>query len=183
MNRRPIAAVALALYVASIPLANWTLQHVGDAHRFGPHTIPVGFGYDAPSGVLWIGVALVARDIVQLALGRSATLAAIAIGALLSAIVAPSLALASAVAFGLGELADFAVYTPLAARRLHLAVLASGIVGAVVDSLIFLRIAFGSTAFWQGNVLGKVWMSVLVLPFLGVIRRAVSGDSLDRAGA
>ena len=177
MKRRMFAAANLTVYIASIPLANWTLQHVGTAHPFGPHTVPVGFGYVAPSGVLWIGIALVARDIVQLAYGRRITLLAIGVGAAVSAVVAPSLAIASAVAFGIGELADFAIYTPLAERRLKTAVLASGVVGAVVDSLIFLRLAFGTTTFWQGNVVGKIWMSVLALPFVGAIRRAVQNEA------
>ena len=39
--------------------------------------------------------------------------------------------------------------------------LLSGIVGGTVDSLIFLQIAFGSTQYWQGQVLGKAWMAVI----------------------
>jgi queuosine precursor transporter len=172
--RTRIGVAALAVYVLSIPLANWFIQHVGEQpFPGGPHTIPVGFGYDAPSGVLWIGVALVARDVVQRFMGRHVAVLAILVGAGLSYLVAPSFAWASCVAFGLGELADFAVYTPLSERRLYLAVIASGIVGAVVDSLIFLQLAFGSTLFWQGNVLGKVWMSVLALPIVWAVRRAV----------
>lgn len=166
MSRR-IGYVALAVYALTIPLANWFIQHVG-TQQFpgGPHTIPVGFGYDAPSGVLWIGLALVARDVVQSTLGRGAALGAIAAGAALSYLIAPALAWASGVAFLLGELSDFAVYTPLRRRQLYAAVVLSGVVGAVVDSLIFLQLAFDSTAFWQGNVLGKIWMSVLALPVL-----------------
>jgi queuosine precursor transporter len=171
MTRR-YGYVALAIYIACIPAANWTIQHVGHQAAPGaPHTIPVGFGYDAPSGVLWIGLALVMRDVVQQTFGRLVVLAAIAAGAILSLAVAPAFALASAAAFGIGELADFGVYTPLAERRLYAAVLLSGIVGAVVDSLLFLQLAFGSTEFWQGNVIGKVWFSVAALPALWLLRR------------
>lgn len=173
MNQRlTIAFVALVAYVASIPLANYFIQHVGtQAFPGGPHTVPVGFGYSAPSGVLWIGLALVARDIVQLVLGKRWVLGAIVVGAALSGLVAPSaLVFASVTAFALGELSDFLVYTPLAKRRLFVAVVASGIVGAVIDSVIFLQIAFGSTLFWQGNVIGKVWMSVLALPVVWLVR-------------
>lgn len=166
-----LSLASLAAYAGSIPAANWMISHVGTV-RFpgGPHVTPVGLGYEAPSGVLMIGFALVARDYVQQTLGRRVTLLAIALGVVLSALVAPSLAVASAVAFGLGEIADFAVYIPLADRRLYLAVIASGIVGAIVDSLIFLRLAFHSTMFWQGNVLGKVWMSAAALPVLFAAR-------------
>lgn len=177
MNERRIGWAAMILYIACIPLANWFIQHVGTQYfPGGPHVIPVGFGYEAPSGVLWIGLALVTRDIVQRCLGRWWALGAIGVGTLLSLLIAPSLALASGVAFGVGELADFAVYTPLAEKRLYLAVVASGIVGAVVDSLLFLQLAFGSTAFWQGNVIGKVWMSLFALPVLFASRRALSRD-------
>jgi len=167
-----IGLAALAAYVASIPLANYAIQHWGtQPFPGGPHTIPVGFGYEAPSGVLFIGFALVARDVVQRTYGRLAAVGAIGAGAVLSYAIAPSLAWASAAAFLLGELADFVVYTPLADRQLHVAVLASGAVGAVVDSLVFLQVAFGSTAFWQGNTIGKVAMSVAALPFVGYMRR------------
>lgn len=173
MNRS-LGVIALAAYIACIPLANWFIQHVGvQEFPHGPHTIAVGFGYRAPSGVLWIGLALVARDIVQMFYGRAITLLAITVGAALSYFVAPEFALASGVAFGLGELADFAVYTPLARRRLYLAVVASGIVGALIDSLVFLHIAFDSVQYWQGNTVGKVWMSIAALPVLWGVRRAL----------
>lgn len=178
MNRRTFTVVLA--YMLTIPAANWTLTHVGTPHPFGPRTIPVGFGYQAPSGVLWIGIALALRDAVQMLAGRWTTVGAIAAGSALTFAIAPSLAVASAVAFLVGELADFAVYTPLADRRLSLAVFASGAVGAVVDSLIFLNLAFGSVQFWQGNTLGKVWMSVLGIPLVWGVRRALSRDATDR---
>lgn len=172
---RPAAVVATAVYAASIPAANWMIQNVGtEAFPGGPHTIPVGFGFDAPSGVLMIGVALVARDAVHRLAGRNIALTAIAVGAALSYFIAPSLAVASAAAFLLGELADLAVYTPLAKRRLVLAVIASGIVGGVIDSFVFLQLAFGSTDFWQGQVIGKTWMALIGGAALWLTRRAVS---------
>lgn len=169
MNRAAVAA--LAVYAGSIPAANWMIGNVG-TQQFpgGPHTIPVGFGLSAPSGVLCIGAALVARDVVHRTLGKRAALAAITCGVALTVLVAPTLVLASAVAFALGELADFAVYSPLAERRLWAAVLASGVAGAVVDSAAFLWLAFGSVDYLAGNVLGKVWLSVLALPVLWGMR-------------
>lgn len=183
MSRR-VGYVALAFYFACIPLANYFIQHVGRPPVFpgGPHTIPVGFDYRAPSGTLWIGCALVFRDIVQRTLGRWWAIGALSAGAVVSYAIAPNLAWASAVAFFLGELADFLVYTPLADRRLILAVVASGIVGAFVDTFVFLQVAFGSTEFWQGTTLAKIYMSVLAVPFLLIIRRIheSSGDHRDR---
>jgi len=168
------ALVAAGVYAATIPAANWAINHWGDVQfPGGPHTIPVGFGLSAPSGVLFIGLALVARDAVQRTAGKRWAIAAIAIGCALSALISPDIAIASAAAFALGELADLAVYTPLAERNLYAAVALSGTVGAVVDSLIFLQLAFGSVDYWQGNVLGKTWMALAALPLIWIARRAV----------
>ena len=78
---------------------------------------------------------------------------------------------ASAAAFLLSELADFAVYTPLQSRGLVLAVLASSLVGLVADSILFLWLAFGSLDFLAGQILGKLWMVLAALPFIHWIRR------------
>jgi hypothetical protein len=79
--------------------------------------------------------------------------------------------LASTAAFLLSEFADFAVYTPLARRRLVAAVVASSIVGLVVDSIVFLWLAFGSMEFLVGQIVGKLWMVLLAAPFVAFIRR------------
>ena len=93
-------------------------------------------------------------------------------GAALSGAVAPpQLIVASAAAFLLSELADFAVYTPLQSRGLVLAVLASSVVGLVVDSVLFLWLAFGSLDYLAGQILGKFWMVLLALPFVHWIRK------------
>ena len=42
-----------------------------------------------------------------------------------------------------------------------MAVIASGIIGGIIDSLVFLQIAFGSTAYWQGQIIGKTLMAML----------------------
>lgn len=165
---RRLGWLALALYAFTIPAANWTIQHIGTPPPFpgGPHTIPVGFGLRAPSGVLWIGLAFTLRDLVQRTLGRWWTVAAIAVGAALSWAIAPSFAVASAVAFGLSELADFAVYTPLERRSWLGAVALSNTVGAVIDSALFLWLAFHSLDFIQGQVVGKLWMTALAVALL-----------------
>src|SRR5215210_5902584 len=137
-----------------------------------PCLIPVGPGLVAPSGVLMIGIALVLRDLVQRRLGVAHSAGAVVVGAILSALVAPpSLVLASGVAFLLSEFADLAVYTPLARRRLVAAVVASSFVGLVVDSIIFLWLAFGSLDFLAGQIVGKGWMVLLSIPFVHYLRR------------
>ncbi len=128
----------------------------------GPCLIPVGPGLLAPSGVLMIGVALVLRDALHELAGARAVAVAIAVGTALSGAVAPAaLAVASAAAFLLGEAADFAVYAPLRRRRLWLAVALSGMAGAVVDSVVFLWVAFGALDYAPGNAVGKVWVTIV----------------------
>jgi uncharacterized PurR-regulated membrane protein YhhQ (DUF165 family) len=79
--------------------------------------------------------------------------------------------IASAAAFLLSEGADLLVYTPLARARLVLAVIASSLVGLVVDSIVFLWLAFGSLEFLAGQVVGKAWMVLLSIPFIAWLRR------------
>ena len=159
----PSGWLPLAAFAACIPAANWLIGNVGTVCApDGPCLVPVGFGLMAPSGVLVIGLALVLRDAVQERLGLRWAIGAIVAGAALSGLVAPpALVVASGVAFLLSELADLAVYTPLRRRRLWLAVLLSGLVGAAVDSAIFLWLAFGSLDFLAGQIVGKLWASVV----------------------
>ena len=118
-----------------------------------------------------IGLGFVLRDLVQRRLGKMWSIIAIALGATVSVLFAPaSLVIASASAFVLSELADFAVYTPLQKRHLVLAVLASSVVGLIVDSILFLWLAFGSLDFLMGQIIGKVWMVILALPFIWWLR-------------
>ncbi|HTE81262.1 MAG TPA: VUT family protein, partial [Reyranella sp.] len=100
-----------------------------------------------------------------------ALLSILAGAALSGAVAPPALIMASAVAFFLSELADFLVYTPLQQRGLVLAVFASSIVGLVVDSVLFLYLAFGSLEFLTGQILGKTWMVLLALPVVHWIRK------------
>ena len=165
--------VFLVLFCLTIPAANWMIGHVGTVCApSGPCLVPVAPGVMAPSGVLMVGAALVLRDLVQRRLGVELGVGAIIAGAVLSAGLAPrSLVLASAVAFLLSEFADFLVYTPLARRRLVAAVIASSIVGLVVDSIVFLWLAFGTLDFLFGQILGKLWMVLLAVPFVAWMRR------------
>jgi len=168
-----IGLAAFAAFLACIPLANWMIGHVGTVCvPDGPCLVPVAPGLMAPSGVLTIGVALVLRDVVQRCLGLRAGLAAVVLGTGLSALVAPgALVLASGAAFALSELADCAVYTPLQRRRLVLAVVASSCVGLVVDSVVFLTLAFGSLEFLGGQIVGKLWAVLFAVPLVRLLRR------------
>ncbi len=172
---RRLGFVAFAGFLSLIPLANWMVLHVGTACPPGePCVVPVAPGLLAPSGVLTVGVALVLRDVVQRCLGPWPSLVAIALGSVLSAALAPAaLVVASAAAFFLSELVDFAVYSPLQRRRLMLAVLLSALLGLTVDSFVFLWLAFGSLAFLPGQIVGKAWAVLFSIPFIRLLRRLV----------
>ncbi|MEV4364415.1 VUT family protein [Nonomuraea sp. NPDC049625] len=157
-------SVTLLAYIATIPAANLAVTHFG--------VVPVGFGYPAPAGVYMVGLALVLRDLSREAAGRAAVLVAIAVGVVLSYLLAdPDLAMASAVAFAVAELADFAVYEPLRQRGLIVAMLVSNAVGLLCDSLLFLELAFGSLDYLPGQILGKVWMTLAAVAVLALYRR------------
>ena len=165
--------IFLVLFCLTIPMANWMVGHLGTVCvPNGPCLLPVVPGVMAPSGVLMVGIALVLRDLVQRRLGVAFGIGAIVVGAGISAVLAPAyLVMASAAAFLLSEFADFAVYTPLARRRLVLAVLLSSTAGLMIDSIVFLWLAFGSLEFLFGQIVGKFWMVLLATPFVAYLRR------------
>lgn len=160
-------------FLACIPAANWLIGNVGTTCiPSGPCLIPVAPGLMAPSGVLLIGVALALRDAVQEAMGRRWVAGLIGASAALSLTFAPpALAVASAVAFLLSELLDFAVYDRMRQRALWAAVLLSGLAGAVADSALFSALAFGTVKWAPGLVLAKVYASALFAAW--VYRRRV----------
>jgi len=162
----------IAGFIASIPMANWMIGNVGTfCVPEGPCLIPVAPGLTAPSAVLMVGLALVLRDLVQRRLGKAWAIVAIFAGAVVSYFVAPSaIVIASVTAFILSELADFVVYTPLQERRLITAVVASSSVGLIIDSMVFLYLAFGSLDYLGGQIVGKAWMVLLAIPVIWWIR-------------
>lgn len=170
-----IGWIAAALFVATVWAANYAVEHWG--------LVSVGFGLMAPAGVYFAGLAFTLRDVVHRSLGRSVVLGAIAAGSLLSFAVSDgvtipgghvSLALASGIAFLFSELSDLAVYTPLRARGWLPAVIASNAVGIVIDSALFLWLAFGSLEFWKGQVVGKAWMTLAAIIVIAIARALLS---------
>lgn len=149
-------------YVSTVFGANWAIERYG--------LVPVGFGLEAPAGVYFAGLAFTLRDLTQRTLGRRAVVLAIICGATLSLGVAPRYALASGAAFLLSELCDFAVYTPMERRGWIRAVVVSNAAGVVVDSVVFLMLAFGSLDFLAGQVVGKGWMTLLAVVVLLPVR-------------
>lgn len=163
MKNRLFAILCSAAFLLCIVGANWAISTFG--------IVGVGFGLMAPAGVYFAGATFGFRDAVQELGGRFWVVGLIVLGAALSWFIEPTFALASGVAFLFSEFADFAVYTPLRERNWPSAVVLSNTVGAVVDSAIFLWLAFSSLEFLWGNVIGKLWMTALALPVVYLSRR------------
>lgn len=164
------------LFVALAVAANVLTTELG--------MVQVGFGLVTTAGTFAAGLVLLARDALQDAAGRWWVVAAIAAGAGLSAWLAgPALALASGVAFAVSELADAAVYTPLRRRGWARAAFASGVVGSVVDSVLFLWLAgFPLWAALPGQLLVKVGVTAAVVLAV-VVARAVLRNRIRPEGA
>ena len=167
MGRRKILAAAVfAGYAGTVYGANWALTT-------WPEGLPVWPGLAAPAGVYAAGLALGLRDALHHLAGRRAVVAAIAVGALMSLLLPQGswlIAGASAVAFTGSEGLDTWVWEKLRGRSAYLALTLSNTVGLVIDTTVFLLIAFQSLGFFWGQVVGKAWMTVLALAVLWGIR-------------
>jgi len=160
-----LGGIAAAVMIGAIFAANYVTTDYG--------FIPVGFGLEATAGTIFAGFALAARDAIQDTWGRIAILVIILLGTAISfTLSAPEIAVASAVAFLISELMNFAVYTPLRTRsrlgdrRWALAVVASNAAGAIGDTVVFLGIAFGMAAIMPalpGQLVGKMYATLLYL--------------------
>ena len=160
-RRRSEGLVFLVLFALTIPLANWMIGHVGTmCVPHGPCLIPVAPRLMAPSGVT--------HDRRRAGAARSGAAAARRrrvgagdpgrrrpVGAARPAGASDRLG---------GRLLPVRTGR---SRRLHAAwrdarlvaaVVASSAVGLVVDSIVFLWLAFGSLDFLAGQVVGKAWM-------------------------
>jgi hypothetical protein len=169
---RRLGVIAAILFVGTVWLSNWLLSHYG--------VVPVGFGLEAPAGVFAVGLAFTLRDFVHRTLGRLVVFGCIGAGCVLAFLIEAnasipgghvSVALASAAAFLFSETADLAVYEPLERSSFLGAVVTSNLVGAFVDSALFLWLAFGSLAFMEGQVVGKLLMTAAAVPVVLASRR------------
>lgn len=177
--KRLAGYVAGAVFVGSVLVANWSTTTFG--------FVPVGFGQAATAGTFAAGFALAARDAIQDTLGKRWMLALLALASVLSYVVAdPHIATASAVAFLVSELLDFAVYTPLRRKsrlgdkRWAAAVVTSDAAGAVADTAVFVGIAFGWAAVlpaMAGQLIGKAYATFVYL----VIGKAVASALLRQS--
>lgn len=172
-----------AAFVATVVATNWALGRYG--------IVPVGLGMEAPAGVYAAGIAFGLRDLLHELGGRRWVLGAIAVGAAVSYFIEDAatipgglapIAVASAAAFTVSELADLVVYSPLRGRSWPAAVTLSNIVGAVIDSALFLWLAFGGLDHMAGQVWGK---ALMVVPAVAVIggARVLSRHTIRAQGA
>ncbi|KND45326.1 VUT family protein [Streptomyces stelliscabiei] len=168
MNTR--RTLALTAYILAIAAANWLTTRYG--------IVPTGFGLATTAGTYAAGLALLLRDVVQDYAGTAWVFVGIAAGGALTAVMSPALAVASVAAFVLAELFDWGVYTPLRSRGWARAALLSGIVGAIVDTAVFLRLApfpFEWPVFW-GQLVGKaLWATLLPVLLVVAIRQVRRG--------
>ena len=153
----------LAIYIGSIVLANWLVSRYG--------IIPIGFGLMAPAGVFAVGVTFPCRDYIQREMPYLG-IAAIIVGAGISWLISPVLAVASGATFLCSETADAIIYTPLR-KRFQWAILASGTVAIVVDSLLFLKLAhIPYSVALTGQIVGKAEVLLAVgLPTAWLVRK------------
>ena len=165
MTHNTTKATALgAVFLACIIAANYVTTSYG--------MVPVLPGVVATAGTWFAGLTFVLRDSLQDRAGRRPVVALVIVGAALSAILSPAIALASGVAFLLSELSDLAVYTPLRKRGYVRAAIASNIVGAIVDTVLFLWIAgFPILVALPGQLLVKVLVTMLGVAVVVLIRR------------
>lgn len=172
-ERRAIGSVALAAFLLSIPFANWWLTQHGlvDIPALGK----------IPSAVWVVGIAFVVRDLAQLALGRTWAWVAIVAGVFLSWwIAAPHIAFASGAAFLWSESTDALIFTPLANRGTKMFLLGvsiSGYAASVVDSALFLRIAFHSFDGWWQFTVAKVFFVACATPFAWGVRAVLARNA------
>ncbi len=153
---------AFICYIGTILAANAAIIYFG--------FVPVGFGFVAPAGVYFAGLSFILRDVIQDTLTRYWTIGAIVIGAIVSALLSPQLALASGLAFLVSEFADYAIYTPLRKKTWVGAAIASNTVGSIIDSVLFLWLAFKSLEYVRGHILGKLWMTAITIALVVVSR-------------
>ncbi len=165
-----------ATYVVLVVLANWL------ASKYFIQIPWFGHSYTAPAGVLAIGFVLVARDWLQqlrglrwvFALIVGAGLLSLASGFVFGYGTLVRVALASLAAFLISEgIFETAIFTPLRKRHFTLGVALSSTAGNLIDSYVFLAIAFPAfwTSLYAGNVLGKFYAIVPAVAVTAMRRR------------
>ena len=150
-------------FVATVYAANWLVEHYGPVKVWPTDLL-------APAGVYVVAVAFVLRDFIQYRIGRGVALTAIGAGCALSVLVSPTLAFASAAAFTVSEVSGLGVFWALQGHSLAAAIATAGVAAAALDSAVFLWLAFHSLAFFEGQFIAKLGLSLLAAPVVIGVR-------------
>lgn len=161
-----MTAVLITIYIAAMVTANTLVWWLG------PWFSPI-------NSFMLIGLDLTLRDVMQERLSKWQLAGVIIVGGFITWGVNPAakhIAIASAIAFLVSALADWAAYTALRSKTWIVRSNGSNVVGAAVDSMIFPTLAFGSflphiiaMQFAAKLGGGAIW-SLLMTPFLKTAR-------------
>lgn len=151
-------AILIGIYIFAMTVANLVVWW------FGPWISPI-------NAFVLIGLDLTLRDVMHERLMRWQLVIVVMAGGVLTWLLNPGasqIALASAVAFTVAAVADWAAYSALRSTRWVIKANASNAVGSAVDSIIFPTLAFGvllpqiiAMQFLAKLVGGWVWSVVL----------------------
>ncbi|MGG3471340.1 VUT family protein [Neobacillus pocheonensis] len=170
----------ILLYLISIVTANVVTA------AFAP--LQLGL-FIVPMGTLFIGATFIFRDLVQNKYGRKKTYIFIGIALFLSAVLSFILGdtlvivLASAISFAVAETTDTEIYTrlnlPMSWRVFY-----SGIVGGLLDSVIFVIIGLSPVGAnflpWEAvpaTILGQVIVKTIIQAIAAIILSQVNNSS------
>ncbi|MFF1608861.1 VUT family protein [Amycolatopsis sp. NPDC058278] len=125
-----------------------------------------------PVGAVCAGAVLEIQDHVHEAFGPRGVAAAIGCGTGLPWLLgSPAATTASALAFLLSETIDAYIYARLMRRRSQaLAMMGSNAAGLVVDSVVFVPLAFGTWAPLTGQVVSKAFATAIAVGVQAVAR-------------
>jgi queuosine precursor transporter len=165
--------ILVGAFCGLVYAANWLTE----SHGF----VSVGFGLSATAGTYAAGLTFGIRDALHEAadqrwpnpawMGTLVVSGAIVVGAGLSAVINPQLALASGVAFLIAEMADLAIYAPMRRRQWVAGVMISNVVGSFVDTVVFLQLAgFPIREAVAGQMVGKSLMILPAIPLVWFVR-------------
>jgi len=160
-----------AIYVALIPIINWSFVHVPTA------PLPDG-GMFQPLAVV-TGLVLVVRDFAQREV-KSWVLGAMAAGLLFSTMTTPwQIVAASGVAFLISETVDWAVFT-FTRRPFSQRVMLSSLAGAPIDTMVFL---FGASQVSAGLLAPSTAIASIVSKLAGAAVIALLAARAERRQA
>jgi queuosine precursor transporter len=166
--RSAAGASWVLVFLGCIVLANIIVKYV-------PEPVGVGFGLKAPAAAYFAGGALLMRDLVQNVMGRRTSLIVVFVGVALSAALAPAFALASAAALLVSGVSSFAVFSYLSTRGSWVGAAAVATAcGILLDSVVFLGIAFHSLEFLPGQLVAKATVAGVLLLVLVPLQRNVA---------